>query len=229
MMSREHSEDSREHRAVSALLPWYVNETLSEGERERFESHLAGCGRCQEDLLREQRLYRDMRSETSLEYMPTASLKRLQARLDGIEASVPQEPRPETRKPVRRLLPWAGLMAASVAVLAVAISVLATDHWQNFRAGNNAAPYYTVTSPAPHAPGESVRAVFSPTITLVELQAILDEAQLRIVAGPSEAGVYTLAPTSQRPTRAALALLRAHSNVRFAEGIQTDPRSGEKP
>jgi hypothetical protein len=86
-----------------------------------------------------------------------------------------------------------------------------------------------VTTASPHAPGETVRAVFSPTITLVELQAILDEAQLRIVSGPTEAGVYSLAPTSQRPTRAALALLRAHPNVRFAEGIQTDPGSGDKP
>ncbi len=53
--------------------------------------------------------------------------------------------------------------------------------------------YYTVTTPIPRAPNEVIRAVFSPHITLVELQAILDEAQLRIVSGPTEAGVYSLA------------------------------------
>ena len=48
-------------------------------------------------------------------------------------------------------------------------------------------------------PNEVIRAVFSPTITLVELQTMLDEAQLRIVSGPTEAGVYSLAANSRRP------------------------------
>jgi len=42
--------------------------------------------------------------------------------------------------------------------------------------------------------------VFSPTITLVELQAILDEAQLRIISGPTEAGVYSLRRRPPTPT-----------------------------
>jgi hypothetical protein len=87
-------------------------------------------------------------------------------------------------------------------------------HWGTRDA---AADYHTVTISAPRPPGEVIRAVFSPTITLVELQAILDEAQMRIVSGPTEAGVYSLAATSRRPVNSSLALLRRHSSVRFAE------------
>jgi hypothetical protein len=64
--------------------------------------------------------------------------------------------------------------------------------------------------------------VFVPTITLVELQSILDDSQLRIVAGPTEAGVYSLALTAARPVNESLASLRQHSTVRFAESTRPD-------
>jgi hypothetical protein len=64
--------------------------------------------------------------------------------------------------------------------------------------------------------------VFAPTITLVDLQGILAEAQLRITAGPTEAGVYSLAATSRRPVSASLALLRNHPEVRVAESTQRE-------
>jgi hypothetical protein len=77
--------------------------------------------------------------------------------------------------------------------------------------------------------GRSLRAVFSPAITLVELQALLDEAQLRIISGPTEAGVYSLAATSNRPVTVSLSLLRRHASVRFAESTRVDPRAAGQP
>jgi hypothetical protein len=109
----------------------------------------------------------------------------------------------------------------------VALSLLAADRWMRTRA--EAPNYYTVTTPTAHAPGEVIRAVFSPTITLVELQGILDEAQLRIISGPTEAGVYSLAANSHRPVSTSLALLRAHPKVRFAESIQPSFGPGDTP
>ncbi|MGB6353124.1 MAG: hypothetical protein WBF21_04050, partial [Steroidobacteraceae bacterium] len=129
----------------------------------------------------------------------------------------------------RRSMPWPAVMAASVAVMAVALSLLAADRWLQFRARAAQPSFYTVTTESPHPPGEVIRAVFSPAITLVELQSILDEAQLRIVSGPTEAGVYSLAAKSKRPVSSSLALLRAHAKVRFAESTQPSPRPGEGP
>ncbi len=222
------SVDTREHREVSALTPWYVNGTIGEHDRERVDAHLMLCARCRDGLAEERRIHQGMTAETAIEYMPAASLKRLQARLDGI-AAAPLTDVPAVRKPFRRTMAWQGLMAASVAVIAVALSLLAADRWVQLRAHAAAPNYYTVTTPMVQAPGEVIRAVFSPTITLVELQAILDEAQLRIISGPTEAGVYSLAANTNRPVSSSLASLRGHEEVRFAEGIQPAVRSGDTP
>ena len=222
---------AREHQDISALLPWYVNGSLDESERQRVDAHLIQCAGCRDDLAQEQRVYEGMTAETAVEYMPAASLKRLQARLDGLVAASP-DPQSDVRthepaapgKPAGRPLAWPGLMAASVAVMAVALSLLAADRWVQFRARAAVPDYYTVTTSAPRPAGEVIRAVFSPTITLVELQAILDAAQLRIISGPTEAGVYSLAAKSGRPVSASLASLRRDEKVRFAE--ITQPSSG---
>ena len=224
---------AREHQDISALLPWYVNGSLDERERQRVDAHLIECAGCREDWAQEQRVYEGMTAETAVEYMPAASLKRLQARLDGLVAASPnpqsdvrQEPTAQ-EKPVGRLLAWPGLMAASVAVMAVALSLLAADRWMQFRARAVVPDYHTVTTSTPRPAGEVIRAVFSPTITLVELQAILDAAQLRIISGPTEAGVYSLAAISGQPVSVSLASLRRDEKVRFAE--ITQPSSGAQP
>jgi hypothetical protein len=222
--------------------------------------HLERCANCREDLAREQRVFQAMNAETAVEYMPAASLKRLQARLDGAapgdteamtaagepteagraaaaRAAASGSPVANNGTPAsdgsaaagnrsRRPAAWLGLMAASVAVMAVALSLLAADRWLQFRARSSAPDYYTVTTPAPRAPEVVIRAVFAPTITLVELQSLLDEAQLRIVSGPTEAGVYSLAANSRRPVSSSLALLRAHTKVRFAESTQPGLEAG---
>jgi anti-sigma factor RsiW len=217
------------HPDISALIPWYVNGTIGERERRRVDAHLAQCAHCRDELTREQWVYRSMTAETAVEYMPTVSLNRLQARLDAADGSESADAgeaadAAAAAKPRRRLMPWQGLMAASVAVMAVALSLLAADRWQQYRARAAAPPaYHTVTIPVPRAPDEAIRAVFSPTITLSELQSILDEAQLRIVSGPTEAGVYSLAAKSRRPVSSSLALLRSHAQVRFAESTTSAP------
>jgi hypothetical protein len=224
---------AREHEDISALLPWYVNGSIGEHERQRVDAHLILCAGCRGDLAQEQLIYQGMTADTAVEYMPAASLKRLQARLDGVVIAAPPDPRADLpaaqQRRGRRPMRWQGLMAASVAVMAVALSLLAADRWMQSRAHASAPDYYTVTTPAPHAPGEVIRAVFSPTITLVELQAILDGAQLRIVSGPTEAGVYSLAANSGRPVSSSLASLRRDEKVRFAEITQPSSGPGDTP
>jgi hypothetical protein len=184
-------------------------------------------------VTRERWIHQQMTAENAVEYMPVASLNRLQARLDGIHTEEPagtDAALPVAAETGPRSMPWGGLMAASIAVMAVALSLLAADRWMQHGAQNAAAPvYYTTTSPAQHVPNEAIRAVFSPTITLNDLQTILDEAQLRIVSGPSEAGVYSLAANSRRPVSSSLGLLRGHAEVRFAESTQPDTGAGDSP
>lgn len=221
--------DARTHDEISVLIPWYVNGSIGEGDRQRVDAHLTRCTRCREDMALERRIYAGMSAESGVEYMPSSSLKRLQSRLDGLSAAPPAEAEVEgAEAPVGRAVTWQGVMAASVAIMAVAVSMLAADRWMQppTRAG---ALYSTVTTSKPRVPDEVIRAVFAPTITLVELQAVLDEAGLRIVSGPTEAGVYSLAANSRRPVSASLASLRAHAKVRFAESIQPGAGAGDIP
>jgi anti-sigma factor RsiW len=219
-------ENSAEHHEVFALLPWYVNATLEEADRQRIEVHLGNCTICREDLAAQQRICEAIEVQPALDYMPIASLKRLQARLDAQAESAAAPPAPP-QEPATNRMPWRGWMAASVAAMAVALALFAADRW--VLEARLQPKYRTVTSSVPRPQGEVIRAVFSPTITLVELQTILDEAQLRIVSGPTEAGVYSLASNSTLTVHASLALLRQHSTVRFAEGTVPEPESGNSP
>jgi hypothetical protein len=227
-MTSNHVAGDSEHQEVSALIPWYVNSTLSDSERLKVDAHMVDCAACRADVLVEQQIFEAIKGAPTVEYMPAASLKRLQARLDVLQSAAPAaDAAPDVR--IRSGWPKRTVMAASVAVVTITLSLLLADRWVQFRALQAAPNYRTVTSSPPHAPDEVIRAVFAPTITLVELQAILDEAELRIVSGPSEAGVYSLAAKSGLPVRSSLALLRQHPTVRFAEQTREEPAPGESP
>jgi anti-sigma factor RsiW len=221
-------ENSAEHQEVSALIPWYVNDTLDEQERARVNAHVGECASCRDDLAVNQRILDGIAAQPALDYMPMASLKRLQARLDTVQGEGPSSPKIMPAEPERSESPWRGWIAASIAAMTVAIGLLAADRWVQFEARATQSNYRTVTNSIPRPAGEVIRAVFSPAITLDQLQAILDEAQLKIVSGPTEAGVYSLASNSGLAVRSSLALLRQHATVRFAEAT-TEPDSGNGP
>jgi Putative zinc-finger len=221
-MNNELGTEARmEHPEFSALIPWYVNDTIDDRQRKHLEAHLTQCAACRADLQLERRVYADMAADPDVEYMPAPSLKRLHTRLDALDTldnSPTDAERPVVAQPMRRAMSWNSLMAASVVIIALSLGLFVVDR----RLSAPAVPqtYHTVTSPVPRAPDEVIRAVFAPTITLVELQAILDESQLRIVAGPTEAGVYSLAANSDRAVATSLELLRKHATVRFAESTR---------
>jgi hypothetical protein len=210
----------KNHHQISGLIPWYVNGSIGELDRLKVDAHLPDCAVCRDDLRQERCVHEGMAAETGVEYMPTTSLKRLHARLEGLGA----RPGASDAYPVEqfepRRVPWQGLVAASIAGVAVAISVMSAGQWMQLHARKFSPSYHTVTTAEARGPDEVIRAVFVPSITLIQLQAILDEAELRIISGPTEAGVYSLAVTSDRPVSSSLALLRGHEAVRFAESTQ---------
>jgi Putative zinc-finger len=199
-------------RSIADLFPWYLNGTLGASDRRRVDEHVRECRACRDELARERRIYEQMAVAPNVEYLPAPALKRLQATIDGQCAQL----EPSRPAVVRRLPPGRALAAASIALAAVALAFLAANRWGQLHGPN----YHTVTTPITHPRDEVIRAVFAPTITLVDLQGILAEAQLRIISGPTEAGVYSLAVTSHRAVGASLALLRNHPEVRFAESTE---------
>lgn len=218
-MSNSTSRDL-DHRDTWDVLPWYVNGRLSEHERQQVDAHLRTCAACRNELAEQRQLHAILAADSSVEQLPTAGLKRLRQRLAAQNTAVaaPSVAQTENRIPARRL-PWQMMMAASFAVMAVALSVVAGVLWSESRRSTAAGEYFTVTTATPRAAGEVIRAVFASTITLAELQAVLDDARLKIVAGPTEAGVYSLSPVSSETTDWSLLRLRRQPAVRFAETI----------
>jgi hypothetical protein len=222
------SEHGIEHRESWALLPWYVNARLGERDRRRVDAHLGTCAECREELGIQRQVHESLVGEGAVEHMPAASLKRLLQKIDALEPSSPATAAPVISvATARRNLPWHGMIAASMAVMAVALSIVAFVSWTQIARRARPAEYYTVTTASPHASREIIRAVFAPTMTVAELQYVLQEAQLKIIAGPSEAGVYSLAAASDRAPSRSLEILRAHAAVRFAEATEPSSAVGE--
>lgn len=224
-----------QHQDVWELLPWLVNGRLSESDCRRVEAHLRLCSVCREEHVAQRRIYDVMSTDTAVAQMPTAGLNRLRQRIEAKERAdgldLPPDPAcaPDARRASAagsfRVRPAA--IAAAVIGLSVALAIPGVLRWNQTR--HASAVYHTVTSAAAQHADEVIRAVFDPTATLSELQAILDDAHLKIVSGPTEAGVYSLAMTEPRSVNWSLRRLRGHDTVRFAEALVPAPIPAPPP
>ena len=203
------------HNNAWTLIPWFVNGRASEQERAALERHFADCRECRAEVEGQRDLMLAMQTTPTVESMPHASLQKLWQRIDADPAASAAAPAPRFRQ--TRLI---GLLAAAVAFEALLLGTLSTLLYQSRNTDPGAGQFRTVTSDAATAAVPGVRAVFSPALTLGELQALLDQAGLKIEDGPSADGVYTLAPVNARnDVKLALRVLRAHPASRFAEPI----------
>ncbi len=208
-----------EHPEIWLQIPWYVNDRIDVGQRRRVDAHLRDCDACRVEVQQQRLVYETLAAETGVEQLPSTSLNRLRQRLDAAAL----EPLADAPAPVGngwRPTSRHVLLAASVAAVAVSVALFASRHDD---ASTLPDPYFTVTSPAQRPAQEVIRAVFAPATTLAQLQTILDESHLKIVAGPSEAGVYSLATTREQSVDKILSRLRHHADVRFAESTQPLP------
>jgi anti-sigma factor RsiW len=203
------------HSKAWDLIPWLVNGRTSDAERSTLELHLSTCAACRAEVAAQRDLMDAMKTRALVENMPHASLQKLWARIDAEPAERPQIAVPPARHP--RLVTW---LAAAVAVQALLLGTLLAVVIRSPGGSAGDAAYRTVSS-APVAHGTPrVRAVFSPAMTLGELQALLERAHLQIAGGPSADGVYTLALESPKDdAKQALLTLRAHPGARFAEPL----------
>ena len=215
-----------EHQDVGELLPWFVNGRLSEADHQRVDAHLRVCEACRDELAAQRRIYSVMSEDAGVERMPMAGLNRLRRRIDSLEDAGPAAAPEEA---ARRGAASAGsnwwqrhsAIAASIAMTAV--GALAALLWNQHERRIAPADYYTVTTTAPQPANTAIRAVFAPTVTLSELQELLDDAHLKIVSGPTEAGVYSLAMSGSPSADWSLRRLREHEVVRFAESLVPAP------
>jgi anti-sigma factor RsiW len=211
-----------EHQEIGELLPWFVNGRLSEADRQRVDAHLRVCEACSDEFTAQRRIYGLMSVDAGVERMPTAGLKRLRLRIESLDEvgrapAAPDEVARSEAPAASSSRQRRGAIAASIAM--TAFGALAALLWNQHERRIAPANYYTVTTTAPQPANTAIRAVFAPTVTLSELQELLDDAHLKIVSGPTEAGVYSLAMSGSASVDWSLRRLRGHEVVRFAESV----------
>lgn len=212
------NESTMHHQQAWELLPWLLNGTASAEERRLVEHHLEQCRDCRAELALQQRLHAAMTQELVAAPDPERGLERLWQKIDNAPAAeAPVEPRtpaaPRRHKPVYR-----AALAAMLVLQAGVLAVLGAQFLMPHQASEAGAAYVTLSSQETGAARATIRIVPAANMRAGELGGLLRELDLQIVAGPTEAGVYSLAPLSAHgDTAAQLARLRASGGIRFAE------------
>jgi len=215
---------------AARLLPWFVSGRLSATDADRVAQHLERCEVCRADLAEQRMLRTAMRAGSQVEYAPQAGLAKTLARIDELTrepATGALETRTERDHGARRR--WFGAtqwLTAAVVVQAIGLGAIGGSFLARQGGGRTPAAYQTLSAPAPLANGARIRAVFAESMTIAQLKALLAAQHLAIVAGPTEAGVFTLgssdAGASGGGPEAPLAALRADPHVLFAEPLAGD-------
>jgi hypothetical protein len=205
------------------LLPWIANESATAKDVARVEVHLRNCRECQEELDFQRQLRSAIRAEEAVVLAPQTSLQKLMQRIDNVDNAdddAEAMPAGAVAVPSRKRAPGSRWLPIAAAVQGIVITGLLAAMWLN-------EGRYTmlVTPDEPVGHSQVIRVVFAGDVALDDMNRALRSIDAQIIAGPSEAGVYTLGlaagekdgPAADR----ALAQLRADSHVRFAELIPT--------
>ena len=197
------------HHTTEALLPWLVNGTLSETERDELEKHLQSCAQCRAELARE----RDVTnfyvaagdSETPLS---------VDAAFNKMRARIASGPRESARAPLTPLGWWRlgfGMQTAVVLLLGATLLLQTMPGWFN----EDGAAYRGLGT-AQRASGDAL-VVFDPAASEAVVRRALQQAGARIVDGPTAAGAYIVRFDGQSST--ALAALRGDAAVIRVESL----------
>jgi hypothetical protein len=195
------------HRRTWDLIPWLVNDTLDDARRADVEAHLRECASCREELAFQRNVHAGIRQDLPANERPaTDALARLFERIDAEDAAWPDNPgfdplamdgaatvSAATRSERRPRL--GQLLAAAVIVEAVGLVGLGIQLAGQDVNPDTTARYATLSQPAQEDPSARIRLVPSPTLSVGELQALLDGSGLQIVGSNTGGRILALAFT----------------------------------
>ncbi len=205
--------ESVSHEQAVELLPWLVNDSLDEQEKESVISHAHACVICRRELTNLQRLQDAIFNASNASPMPEPDMRIINARIDALI---------ERQNWGREL--WSRLRNVfgsprhiAFVAQAVVLVVLATAWLWPEPEGTE----FTTFTQAENLPdGRYVRVVFSPDVDQSQLAILLDKFDLTIVGGPSNRGVYTLTvANSTEHGDGLISSLQGDPNVLFAQPV----------
>jgi len=167
-----------DHEALNELLPWYVNDTLNDTERQLVRQHLHDCEACRGDVELLSRVQRGMRNDSPAPLVPAP-------RKDALLAALDAAARAGTRR--RR---WPLLAAAASILVAVAAAAL----WPVLRGtGVDPQRFHTATSAAGHdAINYVVELQFRPDVGAAQRNAVLESLGTNLLVVPVSERMYRI-------------------------------------
>lgn len=210
-------QDIMTHEKAARSLPWLINGTLRDPERQAVDLHVRSCLVCRRELYEQRELSEVVQSSSLAGASRARSYDALMQRIDDGSPATRERADPDpdfNRRQWRRaILP----LAASVAGLMLLAGLLTSGI-----DGSRFEPLFrTLTSDPPAVTsGPLVHVVFDRATTEDSLRQILRNHRMEIAGGPTRAGLYTLRPVSDiENLEGLLAALRARPEVVFAEPV----------
>lgn len=198
------------HRETRELLSWLATGQLAPEERARVEAHLAVCADCREEFGAERKL---LGAVGELPFASANGWAALRARIEETPRQAAYRPAPAVASAHRgfNFRKIGVFLGAQAALLAAAVSITLRT------AAPVAAPYHALSSVPVAAAGNAV-IVFRPDVRESDMRRLLNDADARLVDGPTAANAYVLRiPAAERDP--ALARLRRDRSVALAEPL----------
>lgn len=204
------------HEEAIELLPWLVNGSLDDEEREIVAAHATSCVTCRRELGELEVLGQSINLLGSQHEPPAPDMRRINRMIDAqLEAASPGRALADAWRRFSDSR-WRVAFAVQSLVVVVAAGVLLLPREQE--------PLYTTLSNTEQLPaGQYLRVVFDPTLAPPEVDDILRANRLTVMAGPSARGVVTLrfADGVAQPERdATMARMQSDARVLFAQPVQ---------
>jgi hypothetical protein len=173
-----HVSQTEHHDTVTELLPWYVNDTLDESERNLVREHVDNCKECRSEVELLQQIQGAVRTESPAPLVPAPRTEELLATLDQ---------RGSKRVPGSRRQ-W--LAAASIVAL---IGITGVLTWQYNDGMEAPTRFETATSaPAIEAINYVVELQFVDGIDDATRKALFDALEAHGTARPADNGAYRI-------------------------------------
>jgi len=175
------------HDQAAELLPWLVNDSLSDRERDAVRAHASSCVVCRRELEELAEIRNSITLPAAGAPVPAPDMRRINSRIDDL---IRRQTR--GRRLLERLREWFGdPWRVAVALQTVVLLTLGTAWLATDRPGPE---YTTLTTPDALPEGQYLRVVLDPTLDTPQVAAFFDAMRLSVVDGPSARGVYTVSP-----------------------------------
>lgn len=184
------------HERAWLLLPWLANGRIAPADRENVEQHVRRCAACARELEVQELMCRALGEPDRVTYAPGPSFRKLMERIDAAESTT-AEPRVRessrrSAAPLGQVSMWRppGLAWAASFLLLVGMSaMLATAYrWSE--------PVYRTHTDVSAVSPNVLHIALDHSLTLGQIEELLQADGARIVEGPGNTGVIGVTPNT---------------------------------